>query len=200
MKIAVIGYSGHAYVCIESAICSGMDVFGYYDITDKAKNPYNLEYLGKESEIDHMSSSVFIAIGDNYIRRRVFEKLIEVDIVNIIAPSSIVSDTVKFGENVFVSSNVIVNALSVIGEGTILNSGSIVEHECQIGRFSHIGPGAVLTGNVTIGENCLIGANTVIKPGVKVGDNVIVGAGSVVIKDLEANSTYAGNPAKKINL
>ncbi len=51
---------------------------------------------------------------------------------------------------------------------------------------------------VTIGNNVFIGMNAIITRGVTVGDNVIIGAGSVVTKDCEANSVYAGNPAKKI--
>lgn len=51
---------------------------------------------------------------------------------------------------------------------------------------------------VTIGNNVFIGMNAVITRGVTIGDNVIIGAGSVVTKDCEADSVYAGNPAKKI--
>lgn len=51
---------------------------------------------------------------------------------------------------------------------------------------------------VNIGNNVFIGMNAIITRGVTIGDNVIIGAGSVVTKDCEANSVYAGNPAKKI--
>jgi len=33
---------------------------------------------------------------------------------------------------------------------------------------------------------------------IEIGDNVIIGAGSVVTRDVQANSVYAGNPAKFI--
>ena len=80
----------------------------------------------------------------------------------------------------------------------IINTGAIIEHDCSIGDFSHIAPGAVLAGNVSIGSGCMIGANSVIKQGVKVGDNVIIGAGAVVLKDVNAETTFVGNPAKQI--
>ena len=44
----------------------------------------------------------------------------------------------------------------------------------------------------------MIGANSVIKQGVKVGDNVIIGAGAVVLKDINSNTDFVGNPAKQI--
>lgn len=51
---------------------------------------------------------------------------------------------------------------------------------------------------VTIGNNVFIGMNAIITRGVTIGDNVVIGAGSVVTKDCEANSVYAGSPARKI--
>ncbi|WP_371375323.1 DapH/DapD/GlmU-related protein [Thalassotalea aquiviva] len=53
-------------------------------------------------------------------------------------------------------------------------------------------------GKIVIGNNVFIGMNSIILPGISIGDNVIVGTGSVVTKDLDSNSVYAGNPAKKI--
>ena len=53
-------------------------------------------------------------------------------------------------------------------------------------------------GKIVIDDNCFIGANSTILPGVHIHENVIVGAGSIVTKDLEANSVYAGVPARRI--
>lgn len=49
-----------------------------------------------------------------------------------------------------------------------------------------------------IGNNVFIGMNSILLKGSTIGDNVIIGAGSVVHGELEGNSVYAGNPAKKI--
>lgn len=54
-------------------------------------------------------------------------------------------------------------------------------------------------GKIIIDDNCFIGANVTILPGVHIGRNTVVGASSVVTKDLEPNSVYAGNPAKRIS-
>lgn len=37
-----------------------------------------------------------------------------------------------------------------------------------------------------------------IKQGIKIGNNVIVGAGAVVLKNINSNTTFVGNPAKEI--
>ena len=50
---------------------------------------------------------------------------------------------------------------------------------------------------VYIGDNVFIGWCSTILPGAVIGENSIIGAGSVVSGVIEANSVYAGNPAKK---
>jgi acetyltransferase-like isoleucine patch superfamily enzyme len=47
-----------------------------------------------------------------------------------------------------------------------------------------------------IGHGASIGSGATILGGVTVGENAIVGAGSVVTKDVPANATVAGNPAR----
>jgi acetyltransferase-like isoleucine patch superfamily enzyme len=53
-------------------------------------------------------------------------------------------------------------------------------------------------GEIVLKDNCFIGIGCLIMPRVTIGPNSLVGAGSVVTKDVEPNSVYAGNPAKKI--
>lgn len=49
-----------------------------------------------------------------------------------------------------------------------------------------------------IGSNVFIGHRAIILPGTRIGDDTIIGAGSVVSGNIDSNSVYAGNPAKKI--
>jgi acetyltransferase-like isoleucine patch superfamily enzyme len=51
---------------------------------------------------------------------------------------------------------------------------------------------------IIIEDNVWIASGSVISAGVKIGKNSVIGANSVVLKDVESNSFYAGNPAKKI--
>jgi acetyltransferase-like isoleucine patch superfamily enzyme len=53
-------------------------------------------------------------------------------------------------------------------------------------------------GQIKIHDNCFIGLNSIILPNVEIGPNSVVGAGSIVTKNVQANSVYAGNPAKYI--
>lgn len=53
-------------------------------------------------------------------------------------------------------------------------------------------------GKVKIGNNVFIGTKATILGGTTIGDNVIIGANSLAKGELEPNSVYAGNPARKI--
>jgi sugar O-acyltransferase (sialic acid O-acetyltransferase NeuD family) len=199
-KIVLIGYSGHSYGCVEVAIKQGFSIIGYHDVLEKISNPYHLKYLGHEDTID-AANKPFIAIGNNSIRRKIYEKLRSNTIflnTILIHSNTTISKSSMIEEQTFISAGVIINPQVKIGVGCIINTGAIIEHDCSIGKFSHIASGAVLAGNVSIGSGCMIGANAVIKQGVKVGDNVIIGAGSVVLKDVNSNTIFVGNPAKQI--
>lgn len=202
-NVIVIGYSGHSYVVIDTALTLGLNILGYCEVNRQLKNPFGLIYYGNETEDSFEwkdNVSYFVGIGDNNIRSQVANRIIKKNgkFTNIIHPSSSVSNSVTLGKGIFMSANVVVNALVNIGNQCILNTGCIVEHECTIGSTVHIGPGAVLAGNVTVGDYTFIGANTVVKQGVKIGNNVVIGAGTVVIRDIADGETVAGNPARRI--
>ena len=199
-KLIIVGYSGHSYLCIETAIDNGTSIVGYCELEKISNNPYNLNFLGKEEDLD-VNNQLFIAIGDNTIRRKVYRKLMlnekYLD-TSIIHSKSIVSNSALIKKQNFISAGAIINPKVIINIGCIINTGAIIEHECKIGCFSHICPGAVLSGNVLVGEGCIIGANSVIKQGIQIGNNVIIGAGAVIVKDVPNNVIVVGNPGRII--
>ena len=201
-EIALIGYSGHAFVATDIFASASKQVSAYCDFSEKEFNPLGLKYLGQEkaeSTIEKLLSfDYFIAIGDNLLREKVYRFLQDkiADPVNAIHSSAIISASVSLEKGIMVGPGAIINAQAKIGTGVICNSGSIIEHECVIGDFAHIAPGTVLGGNVKVGKNSFIGAGAVVKPGTIIGDNVIVGAGAVVIRNLPDNSKVVGNPQR----
>lgn len=203
-KNVIIGYSGHAYVVAESYLTIGKSLSYYTDIRISRNNPFGLEYLGFESDVNFkgwgMSLSYILGIGDNILREKVAHLILSKSkkIDNVIDNTSLISKSAKIGVGVFASKGVLVNAFSSIGDFTILNTGCIIEHECEIGDAAHIAPGAVLAGNVKIGKRSFIGANSVIKQGVRIGDDVVIGAGSVVINNVLNSTKIVGNPGRKI--
>lgn len=68
----------------------------------------------------------------------------------------------------------------------------------DIKRIPEVAERLVKHGEIVIEDDVWIGEGVTILPGVTVGKCVVIGAGAVVTSDLEANSIYAGIPAKKI--
>jgi sugar O-acyltransferase (sialic acid O-acetyltransferase NeuD family) len=199
----IIGYSGHGFVVCGIINAAGKKITGYCDSEEKPYNPFALPYFGKEDSETALAAfkenEFFIAIGNNAIRQKVFDKLAlqKLSPGNAIHPSAIMDVSAKLAEHgVMIAANVVVNPLAQIGTGAICNTGSIIEHECRVGDFAHIGPGAVLCGNVKVGNNSFVGANAVVRQGVTIGNNVMIGAGAVVLKDVPDNVTVMGVPAQ----
>ena len=203
-KTIIIGYSGHAYVVAESYIANGGNISFYADLKEAPINPFDLTYLGFESDPNfegwNISLKYILGIGDNSLREKVAQLILSKSKIleNVIDPHAVISKSANCGNGIFASKGVLVNAFSTIGNFTILNTGCIIEHECEIGTAAHIAPGAVLAGNVKVGDRSFIGANAVVKQGIVIGDDVFIGAGSVVLHNVDSNTKLVGNPGRLI--
>jgi sugar O-acyltransferase (sialic acid O-acetyltransferase NeuD family) len=202
----VIGYSGHAYVACSILTASGIVVSGYCDHEEKKANPLSLPYIGSENnsavQEQLRRAGCFIAVGDNHIRRKVYNTLQSVSVqpVNAVHPSAVITPHAQVAHgNVMIGAGVIINPFAVIETGAICNTRSVIEHECTVGAFAHIGPGAVLCGNVQVGEGAFIGAAAVIRQGIRIGAHAMIGMGAVVVKDVPDGAVVVGNPSRKIN-
>lgn len=199
-QVIILGYSGHSYVVIEAIQKSGCLIKGYVETAPKTYNPYQLNYLGDDTWLNNQpTQNIFVGIGNNAIRRKLFEKLASHHtIVNAIHPNSVISKTAQLNKGILIAAGAVINPLVKIGDGVICNTQCSIDHECIIDDFAHIAPGVVLCGNVKVGENSYVGARAVVKENVSIGKNVMIGAGAVVLKNLPDNVLAFGNPCKII--
>ena len=198
-KLAIVGYSGHAYVVLDSLQVLGVIPFGYCDRMPKVENPYHLRYLGSELELTDDSIRFFVCIGDRYLRRSIVRQLSKFHWAGpLIDPRSVVSPKARFSPLTYVAANATVQAQVYVGTGCIINTAASIDHDCIVGDFTHIAPQATLTGNVHVGQDAIIGAGAVVLPGIRVGDGSRLGAGAVLTRDLPAGETWVGNPARPL--
>ncbi len=203
-SIILIGYSGHALVVADAAYSRQLEIKGYIDSNIKSNNPFGLSHLGTDTvlnEINKFNVELFVSIGDNNVRKKIFEKYsTDFLFATIQHGKAVVNSFVTIAPGTLVAAGAIINPLANIGKSCIINTGAIIEHECIIGDFTHIAPGTVLAGNVTVGDCTFIGANSVVKQGINIGNNVTIGAGSVIIRDVPDGVTVVGNPGRVVGL
>jgi sugar O-acyltransferase (sialic acid O-acetyltransferase NeuD family) len=85
-----------------------------------------------------------------------------------------------------------------LGSDLLIHAFASIGHDVTIGDGVTIGSHGFVGGGATLGENCTIHPNAVVLPDITVGPGAIVGAGSVAVRNVPANTTVFGSPAKVI--
>jgi sugar O-acyltransferase (sialic acid O-acetyltransferase NeuD family) len=116
----------------------------------------------------------------------------------VVHPSARVSPLAVLGHNVLIMAGVVITANAVIGDHVCILPNTVIHHDVTVGDWTLIGSNVTLAGGVVIDENAYIGSGTSIMNGVRIGARALVGLGSNVIRNVAAESTVAGNPARAI--
>lgn len=192
--LLIWGKGGHAKVIADNLDNTGYNFVEFIDDNDPISSSEELLTDKYRTNFWH----IFVAIGDNYCRQRIYNRLVKLGytIPTIISPSAAVSKKAGLAVGSFIGPKACINAGALIWNGCIINTCASIDHDCEVHSFTHIAPGTHLCGSVIVGSNCLIGVGTSVIPRVVIQNDVIVAGGSSVSKNLDRpNSLYAGNPA-----
>jgi sugar O-acyltransferase (sialic acid O-acetyltransferase NeuD family) len=208
-NIIVVGSAGHAKVAMDIIEREGKyRIVGLIDAFKKSgETSFDYTILGKEEDLPELSKKhnlggCLIAVGDNWKRHLVVEKLKnivpKIPFISAVHPSTQIARNAAIGDGTVIMAGAIVNSDTRIGRFCIINTNASIDHDCIMEDFSSLAPG------VTVGGSVKIGAFTAISLGVNVihrrqiGKHTVVGSGSVVINDVPAYSVAYGFPAKVI--
>lgn len=143
-----------------------------------------------------------LAIGMPMSKRKVVSELEKkgARFVNIIHPSSMVSNNANLGKGIVIYPHVTVAADTQIGDYVLLNNHTSVGHDASIDSYSTCSSYCDITGGVRIGKDVFMGSSVVIVPKRKIGDGAFLCAGSVVMTNVKSGMKMIGNPAKKSDI
>jgi len=212
VKLYVVGAGGHArevHSYIEDLRRAGWPgtLAGFLDDALPKGLYGRLKVLGPPSALAVPKSGpgyfYITALGSNSDRRRIVEKLEEIHGTalapwTLIHPSASIGEDVKIGPGTCIAPGAILTAQISIGRHCIVNVKASVSHDCTVGDFVNINPSATICGSVNVGEGAYIGAGATVIEKVSIGAWSVVGAGAVVTRDIPANVTAVGVPARII--
>lgn len=125
---------------------------------------------------------------------------------SVILPKAVIGKNCNINCHTFIENDVI------IGDRVTIKSGVYIWDGIRIEDDVFVGPNATFVNDkyprskkypekfqtIRIGRGASIGANATILGGIEIGNNAMIGAGSVVLKNVPANTVWAGNPARQI--
>ena len=84
----------------------------------------------------------------------------------------------------------------VIGPNVVIGAGARIHQGVTLGEPVHLGGGE--WAGVRVGDDVMIGAHAVLLGDITIGDRAQIGANSVVTRDVAADTTVGGIPARPL--
>ncbi|ADR20569.1 serine O-acetyltransferase [Marivirga tractuosa] len=205
-EIAIYGAGGfgrEVNLIVQQLIKKGYPYhfLGFFDDEDKSSELGKL-YLGNTAALNHWKTpiSVALAIGNGKTRKKVVDRIRNprVEFSKVISPYAVFNDIISIGKGSIICAGANLTTNIEVGEFVVVNLNATIGHDCRLGDFSSVMPGANLAGDVKLNEGAFVGSGATVLNGVVMERNTILGAGGVLTKNLDAEKTAVGVPAKTI--
>lgn len=203
-KLIIIGASGHGKVIADIALkLNKWTSIAFLDDDESKNMSMGLNVIGKTMDAFKYKdvADFFVAIGDNTIREKVQNMLLDgkLSITTLIHPNASIGTDVEIDTGTAVMAGVVINSSTRIGKGCIINTSSNIDHDNIIEDFVHISPRVSLAGTVKVGKNNWIGTGSVISNNITMCEGCQIGAGALVINSISEPGVYLGVPARKLD-
>ena len=146
-KLLIIGAGGHGKVAKDVALSmmvNGKNLYKEVAFLDDTME----DAVGKISDLESLYSKydeVFVAIGNNQLRKNLCEKIeqTEIELATLIHSTAYVSPTATIEEGTIVGPRCLINSHAIVKKGCIVSIGAIIDHDAILEEFSHANTGAI---------------------------------------------------------
>jgi sugar O-acyltransferase (sialic acid O-acetyltransferase NeuD family) len=207
-EIAIIGAGGHAREQLDliAALNAQRERFSVVGIlvepgTRSTVGPIDdVPILGDLDWLRDRDMNVVCAVGNPALRRRLAARAVQMGarFPTLVHPDAKVGRRVTLGAGALVGAGVVITCDVRIGANVHVNVGATISHDCELDAYATLAPGAHIAGAVRIGEGAEIGVGAIVSDRVAIGEWAILGAGAVAVRDVAANVTAVGVPARVI--
>lgn len=149
--------------------------------------------------------ALLVCVGPSSGRRNVVRRLRKFGVADerfatYVARSARIGRSSDVGVGSILLDGVVVTADATIGRHVVVMPNSTITHDDVIEDFATLAAGVALGGSVRIGEAAYIGMNASIRQSVRIGAASTVGMGAVVLQDVPEEQTWAGVPARALEV
>lgn len=180
-------------------------VRGFYDDHAPATPTVaGLPYLGTSADLNAVAEplAVAVAVGSSANRAAVVARLTsaQLSFPSIVHPAVALQpgQRIALGAGCIIQQGCILTCDISLGDFVLLNLGCTVGHDAALADFCSLMPHANVGGAAQLAQGVYLGTNATVIQGVRIGENTIIGAGAVAVRDLPANVTAVGVPAKPV--
>lgn len=184
---------------------STWDVRGFYDDQAPATPTVaGLPYLGTSADLNATAEplAVAVAVGSPAGRAAVVARLTapHLSFPVLVHPRVALArqQRIALGEGCIIQQGCILTCDIELGRFVLLNLGCTVGHDAVLADFCSLMPHANVSGTAHLETGVYLGTSATIIQGVCIGQHAVVGAGAVAVRDIPANVTAVGVPAKVI--
>ena len=180
-------------------------IFGYVDDNPEKIGRYfsDLPIICKTTDFqklkEHDVEGVFCPIGNNKIRRKLLRQYLDYGfhVPNYIHNSVIIPNDIKIGQGVYILPGSIIMPFVEIRDFVMISMGVKVAHHTILDEGAFLSTGANIGANINFGECAFAGIGSTVTTGVeRIGRYSTIGAGAVIIKNIDDNQVFAGNPGR----
>ena len=180
-------------------------VRGFYDdYAPATPTVAGLPYLGTSADLNTTPEplAVAVAVGSPAGRAAVVARLTSAQLrfPRLVHPNVALHprQRIALGTGCIIQQSCVLTCDITLGRFVLLNLGCTVGHDAGLADFCSLMPHANVSGAARLAAGVYVGTNATVIQGVQVGENTILGAGAVAVRDLPANVTAVGVPARVI--